>query len=178
MEESAELAGRVVLSYDKIDYALRTTGIADDRATLRLLRSLPLDKGGLGMPLLNGHHGKRHHLITSMRTKEFLKLFYPSLVPDHFVLFNSQDIDLDKTPPDDLSVFILHLRARAPAEEDPLSIFIKACRQQSDGIDSSVSSAFHQQLLAAGRLETGRGREVPVFKASSKRLLSTLTDLA
>ena len=35
------------------------------------------------MPLLNGHHGKRHHLITSMRTKEFLKLFYPSLVPDH-----------------------------------------------------------------------------------------------
>ena len=138
---------------DKIDDALLTTGIADDRATLQILRSLPLDKGGLGMPFLNGHHGKRQHLITSMRTKEYLKSFYPSLVPDHTVLFNSQDIDLDGTPPDDLSDFILHFRARAPAEEDPLSIFIKACRQQSDGIDSSVSSAFHQQLLAADRLE-------------------------
>ena len=78
---------------DKIDDALLTTGIAHDRVTLRILRSLPLDKGGLGMPLMSGHHGKRHHLITSMRTKEFLKLFYPSLVQDHTVLFNSQDID-------------------------------------------------------------------------------------
>ena len=138
---------------DKIDEALLTTGIADDRAQLHVLRSLPSDKGGLGMPLLNGHHGNRHHMLTAMRTKEFLKLFYPSLVRDHTVLFNSQDIDVDGTPPDDLSDLILQLRARAPTEEDPLSIFIKAYRQHSDEIDSNVASDFHQQLLAADRLE-------------------------
>ena len=60
---------------DKIDDALLITGIADDRATLRVRRALPFDKVGLGMPLLNGHHGKRHHLITAMRTKEFIKTF-------------------------------------------------------------------------------------------------------
>ena len=71
----------------------------------------------------------------------------------HCLVQNSQDIDLDGPPPDDLSDFILRLRERAPAEEDPLSIFIKACRQQSDGIDSSASSAFHQHLVAVDRLE-------------------------
>ena len=77
------------------------------------------------MPLMICHYGKRNHLITSMRTMEFLKLFYPSLVQDHAVLFNSQDIDFDGTPPDDLSGFI---HERAPAEGDPLLIFIKGFR--------------------------------------------------
>ena len=84
------------------------------------------------MPIMNGNHDKRHHLITSMRTKGILKLFNSTLVQDHTVCFNSKDIDFDGTPPDDLSDFILRLRERAPAEEDPLSIFIKGCRQQSD----------------------------------------------
>ena len=137
---------------EKIDEALLNTGIADDREELRLLRCLPLDKGGLGMPLLHGHHGQRHHLISSMRTKEFLKLYYPYLIHDHTILFNTRDIDLDATPPDDLLDFIQQLRARAP-EEAPLTIFIKACRKQSEEIDSSSASVFHQQLVAANRLD-------------------------
>ena len=81
-----------------IDEALLNTGVADDREELRLLRCLPLDKGGLNMPLLHGHHVQRHHLISSMRTKEFLKLYYPYLVHDHTILFNTRDIDLWMPP--------------------------------------------------------------------------------
>ena len=101
------------------------------------------------MPLLHGHHGQRHHLISSMRTKEFLKLYYPYLIHDHTILFNTRDIDLDATPPDDLLDFIQQLRGRAP-EGAPLTIL---SRKQSEEIDSSSASVFHQQLVAANRLE-------------------------
>ena len=137
---------------NKIDDALLNTGIADDREELRVIRCLPLDKGGLGMPLLDGHHGKRHHLVTSMRTKEFLKNYYPYLVYDHQLLFNSEDLDVDGTPPDALADHIHRLRMREP-EETPLIIFAKACRQRSDGIDSSSATDFHQRLVDAERLE-------------------------
>ena len=104
------------------------------------------------MPLLDGHRGQRHHLVTSMRTKEFLKLYYSYLVHDHQLLFNSKDLDVDGTPPDDLVDYIHRLRLREP-EEAPLIIFAKACRKQSDGIDSSTATDFHQRLVDAERLE-------------------------
>ena len=104
------------------------------------------------MPLLDGHHGQRHHLVTSMRTKEFLKLYYPYLVHDHQLLFNSKGLDVDGTPPDDLVDYIHRLRLREP-EEAPLIIFAKACRQQSDGIDSSSATDFHRRLVDAERME-------------------------
>ena len=162
---------------DKIDDALLTTGIADDRVTLRILRSFPLEKGGLGMPLTNGHHGKRHHLITTMRTKELLKLFYPSLVQDHTVLFNSQDIDLDGTPPDDLSDFILRLRERAPALKKI------RCRFLSRHVVSSpTESTPAPHLLSISNswrwTDWKMPRSFSVFKALSSRLLSILKDPA
>ena len=107
---------------DKIDDALLNTGISDDREELRVLRCLPIDKGGLSMPLLAGHHGERHHFTTAMRTKEYLKFYYPSFVHDHTITFNVRDIDLEGTPPDDLQDFLHQLRERAP-EEDQMSTF-------------------------------------------------------
>ena len=38
-------------------------------------------------------------------------------------------------------------------EEAPLIIFAKACRQQSEGIDSNSATDFHQRLVDAGRME-------------------------
>ena len=140
---------------DNIDAALLNTGIADDREGIRVIRCLLPDKGGLGMPLLDGHRGQRHHLVTSMRTKEFLKLYYSYLVHDHQLLFNSKDLDVDGTPPDDLVDYIHRLRLREP-EEAPLIIFAKACRKQSDGMDSSSATDFHQRLVDAERLEETR----------------------
>ena len=62
------------------------------------------------MPLLDGHHGQRlDHLV-----KEFLKLYYPYLVHDHQLLFNSKGLDVDGTPPDDLVDYIHRLRLRQP----------------------------------------------------------------
>ena len=104
------------------------------------------------MPLLGGHHGQRHHLVTSMRTKEFLKLYYPYLVHDHQLLFNSKGLDVDGTPPDDLVDCIHPLRLREP-EEAPLIIFAKGCRQQSGGIDCRSATDFHQRLVDAERME-------------------------
>ena len=137
---------------DKIDDALLNTGISDDREELRVLRCLPIDKGGLSMPLLEGHHGERHHLTTAMRTKEFLKFYYPSFVHDHTITFNIRDIDLEGTPPDDLLDFLHQLRERAP-EEDQMSTFTKACRLHSERIDASAASTFHQRLVEASRLD-------------------------
>ena len=59
---------------------------------------------------------------------------------------------MDGTPPDDLVDYIHRLRLREP-EEAPLIIFAKACRQQSDGIDSNSATDFHQRLVDAGRME-------------------------
>ena len=56
-------------------------------------------------------------------------------------------IELDGTPPDDLSDFSLHLRARTPANEDQQSIYTKVYHQKSDGIDSMAESSFEHQLL-------------------------------
>ena len=103
------------------------------------------------MPLLEGHHGERHHLTTAMRTKEFLKFYYPSFVHDHTITFSIRDVDLEGTPPDDLD-FLHQLRERAP-EEDQMSTFTKACRLHSDRIDASAASTFHQRLVEAGRLD-------------------------
>ena len=74
------------------------------------------------------------------------------------------------------SPVILCLRERAPAEEDPLSIFSKACRQQSDKIDFSVSSAFHQQLVPVDRLEDAA--KFLSLHGVKHCLLSTLMDPA
>ena len=47
---------------------LFNTGVIDCRDQLIKLRCLPSDKGGLGMPSLEGHHGRCHQLITAMRS--------------------------------------------------------------------------------------------------------------
>ena len=104
------------------------------------------------MPLLAGHHGERHHFTTAMRTKEYLKFYYPSFVHDHTITFNVRDIDLEGTPPDDLQDFLHQLRERAP-EEDQMSTFTKACRLHSERIDASAASTFHQRLVEASRLD-------------------------
>ena len=64
---TAVVNSQIFAEYDTlIDTAILTTGIADNRQRLRAMRALPLTKGGLGMPVLEGHHGHRHHLVTAI----------------------------------------------------------------------------------------------------------------
>ena len=74
------------------------------------------------MPLLHGYHGRRHHLVISMRTKYFLNLYFSHLIHDHHIQFNSRDIDLESIPPDDLADYTYRLPAKESAAT-PLIIF-------------------------------------------------------
>ena len=137
----------IFAEYDTaIDNAILATGIADSRERLHASRTLPIDKGGLGMPLLEGHHGRRHHLVTAMRTREFLKSHHSHFIYDHTTTFNGADIDIEGTPPDEFADILYEVRAKLPTE-DPLHVFRLALRKRSNETDSESSSTFHQQLL-------------------------------
>ena len=63
----------IFAEYDAlIDSTILSTGIADYRDRIHELRALPLNKGGLGMPNFEGHHGRRHHLVTAMQARKIL----------------------------------------------------------------------------------------------------------
>ena len=130
-----------------IDSAILTTGVADDRERIHTLRALPLNKGGLGMPLLDGHHGRRHHLVTAMRTREFLKLYYSHFLHAHTATFNARDVDIDGPPPDEIAESLVELRAKHPTE-DALHLFATAFRKWGEDADTEASADFHQHLIA------------------------------
>ena len=132
---------------DLIDCAILTTGIADDRDRIHALRALPLNQGGLGVPHLDGHHGRRHQLLTAMRGREFLKLYYPHFLHDHVVTFNTKDVDIDATPPDEIAETLCELRERHPTE-DALYIFATALRKWGKNAETDAAANFHQHLLA------------------------------
>jgi hypothetical protein len=68
MESTAQLDTIFEIFDDGIDEALLAMGIAHiDPAELRLLRQLPLEMGGLGLPTLGGDQGTRQRLITACR---------------------------------------------------------------------------------------------------------------
>ena len=98
------------------------------------------------MPLLDGHHGRRHHLVTARRTREFLKTFYSPLIHAHSRTHNASDTDVEGTPPDDIAELVHEVRTKCPTES-PMDAFRLALRKQSRDIDSESSSAFHQQLI-------------------------------
>ena len=138
----------IFAEYDAlIDSAILTTGIADDRDRIHALRALPLNHGGLGMPHLDGHNGRRHQLVTAMRGREFLKSFYPHFLRDHVATFNAKDVDIDGTPPDEIAETLYELRERHPME-DALYIFAIALRKWVNNADTDAAANFHQQLLS------------------------------
>ena len=142
------ISSGIFTTYDTlIDDALLIIGMADSRDRLHELRALPLTKGGLGMPLLNGHHGRRHHLIAAMRTREFLKSYHSHFIRDHTSTFNAKDIDIDGTPPDEIAETLYEIRAQHPTEGS-LNTFGTALRKWSNDIDAESSVDFHQKLLA------------------------------
>ena len=99
------------------------------------------------MPSLEeGHHGARHHILTAMRTREFLKPYYSHFIRDHSIAFNSSDLDIDGTPPDGIADILYQLRASRPTD-DALSLFREAMRKRSIDLDARVSSAYHQRLI-------------------------------
>ena len=138
----------IFAEYDAlIDSAILTTGIADCRDRIHELRALPLNKGGLGMPLLEGHHGRRHHLVTAMRAREFLKLSYSQFLHAHTTTFNPKDVDIDGTPPEEITEALYELREKHPTE-DALHIFATALRKRGAEADIDAAANFHQYLLA------------------------------
>ena len=138
----------IFAEYDAlIDSAILTTGIADDRDRIHALRALPLNHGGLGMPHLDGHNGRRHQLVTAMRGREFLKSFYPHFLRDHVATFNAKNVDIDGTPPDEIAETLYELRERHPME-DALYIFAIALRKWVNNADTDAAANFHQQLLS------------------------------
>ena len=138
----------IFAEYDAlIDSAILTTGIADCRDRIHELRALPLNKGGLGMPLLEGHHGRRHHLVTAMRAREFLKLSYSQFLHAHTTTFNPKDVDIDGTPPEEITEALYELREKHPTE-DALHIFAMALRKRGTEADINAAANFHQYLLA------------------------------
>ena len=98
------------------------------------------------MPLLEGHHGRRHHLVTAMRAREFLKLSYSQFLHAHTTTFNPKDVDIDSTPPEEITEALYELREKNPTE-DALHIFAMALRKR--GTEADIDAAnFHQYLLA------------------------------
>ena len=121
----------IFAEYDAlIDSAILTTGIADCRDRIHELRALPLNKGGLGMPLLQGHHGRRHHLVTAMRARKFPKLSYSQFLHAHTTTFNPKDVDIDGTHPEEITEPLYELRGKHPTE-DALHIFATALRKKA-----------------------------------------------
>ncbi len=136
---------------DLINEALLNTGVIDCRDQLIKLRCLPSDKGGLGMPSLEGHHGRRHHLITAMRTREFLKVHYPHFVGDHTAAYNSHDVDINGTPPEEIADTMYQLRENN-FDDDALKLFGTALRRWTDYEDSTAAHGFHSELVTSGAL--------------------------
>ena len=178
---TAVVNSQIFAEYDTlIDTAILTTGIADNRHRLRAMRALPLTKGGLGMPVLEGHHGHRHHLVTAMRTREFLKTHYSHLIDAHTTTFNIDDIDIEGTPPDEIVETIDGVRARRPTE-NPLHIFAAALKKWSEDSDSAAASSFHQgliyndELAAAAIFLSGQGvKQSFVVYSTTPRLNSEI----
>ena len=138
----------IFAAYDAlIDSAILTTGVADNRDRIHQLRALPLHQGGLGMPLLEGNHGRRHHLVTAMRGREFLKLYYSHFLHNHVATFNTRAVDIDGTAPDEIAETLVELRAKHPTE-DALSIFTAALRRWGEDTDTEAAASFHQDLIA------------------------------
>ena len=132
----------IFAEYDAlIDSAILTTGIADCRDRIHELRALPLSKGGLG------HHGRRHHLVTAMRAREFLKLSYSQFLHAHTTTFNPKDVDIDGTHPEEITEALYELREKHPTE-DALHIFATALRKRNTEADIDAAANFHQYLLA------------------------------
>ena len=131
---------------DLIDNALLATGVADDRDRIHTLRALPLQKGGIGMPHLNGHHGYRHHLVTAMRAREFLKPTYSRFLHAHTTTFNTRDVDIDGTPPEELAEILGELRGTHPTD-DALHLFATALRKWGADADTEAALTFHQHLV-------------------------------
>ena len=178
------LNSSVFAEYDAlVDDALLTTGIADSREELHTLRSLPSTCGGLGMPSLEGHHGARHHILTAMRTREFLKPYYSHFIRDHSIAFNSSDLDIDGTPPDGIADILYQLRASRPTD-DALSLFREAMRKRSNDLDARASSAYHQRLIdgnshaAAAVFLSAQGVKLSFVTYSCSHQLSTNTALS
>ena len=103
------------------------------------------------MPVLEGHQGHRHHLVTAMRTREFLKTYYPHFIEAHTITFNIDDIDIEGTPPDELAETIDEVRARHPTESS-LHTFVAALRKWSEDSDSAAVYSFHQGLIDSDEL--------------------------
>ena len=139
----------IFAEYDAlIDSAILTTCIADCRDCIHELRALLLNKVGLGMPLLEGHHGRRHHLVTAMRAREFLKLSYSRFLHAHTTTFNPKDVDIDGTPPpEEITEALYELREKHPTE-DALHIFATALRKRGAEADINAAANVHQYLLA------------------------------
>ena len=83
---------------ERVDDILSDMGVSYSREELRVLRSLPIHLGGLGIYTLTGPEAKRHRRITAQRTFEFLKGNHPTLLVvlrDNYVNIN----DLEEREP-------------------------------------------------------------------------------
>ena len=148
----------------RVDDVLWDMGVSDNQEELKILRSLPLHLGGLGIPTLAGPQIYRQRQITSKRCAQFLDRFHPTLmvVLNTFYVTNNQDIQCDEegedVPPPTLEALVKSSRAEVEREEAEIMQRLHVNLLNTRGREGHAARLLSAAAKGTGKWMTGWSR--------------------